>query len=112
MHVQRLDATKASEAYRRAYGFATAEDSVYVASELAWMAWDDMNIRSSFARDSLLAMEQEGDLSGASKGYASLLPTLSAPTAVDEIDWRLAIVDYNLGDAEEVLDAGEEPGLA
>ena len=102
MHVQRIDALQASEAYRRAYDFAvSAEDSAYVAGELEWMAWDDQNIRSSFARDSLLRLEQDGDLSGARRGYSELLGTLSSRTATDEIDWRLAIVDYNLGNAEE-----------
>ena len=105
MHVQRIDAARASEAYRRAYDFAlTAEDSAYVTGELEWMAWDDMNIRSSFARDSLLLLEQQGDLSGARRGYAELLGSLSSRTAIDETDWRLSIVDYNLGNAEEAAD--------
>ena len=101
MHVKRLDAERASAAYNRAYAFAvTPDDSAYIAGELQWMAWDEMNIGSSFARDSLLALEQGGDLVGARRGYAELLPGLSARSAIDEIDWRLAIVDYNLDNAE------------
>ena len=101
MHVQRLDATRASAAYERARDFAlTAEDSSYVNGELEWMAWDDQNLRSAFARDSLLTLEQGGDLNAARSGYAALLPELSAPAAIDEIDWRLGIVDYNLGNNE------------
>jgi tetratricopeptide (TPR) repeat protein len=101
MHVQRLDALRAGEAYDRAMTWATtAEDSAYVAGELEWMAWDDMNIASSFARDSLLLLEQEGDLAGARSGYAALVAGLTATAAIDETEWRLAIVDYNLGETE------------
>lgn len=102
MHVQRLDAGRALEGYQRALDFApTVEDSAYVNGELEWMAWDDQNLRSAFTRDSLLTLEQGGDLAGARSGYAALLPDLSAQTAIDEIDWRLGIVEYNLGDNEE-----------
>ena len=49
MHVQRLDADRALEAYRRALDFApTADDRAYVNGELEWMAWDDQNLRSAF----------------------------------------------------------------
>jgi len=101
MHVQRLDAPRAQESYDRAMAWATtAADSGYVAGELEWMAWDEMNIASSFARDSLLLMEQQGDLNGARRGYAALLVSVSAQAARDETEWRLAIVDYNLGETE------------
>ena len=65
------------------------------------MAWDDGNIASSFARDSLVALEQAGDLTAARDGYLVLLPALTSASAVDETDWRLAIVDYNLGNTEQ-----------
>lgn len=98
MHVRRLDADRATTAYSRARDFApTAEDRAYVEGELAWMEWDDGNIANAFARDSLLALEQGGDLQAARDGYADLLPGLSSRGAVDETEWRLAIVDYNLG---------------
>ena len=101
MHVQRLDAPRAETAYDRALPWATTpEDSAYVAGELEWMAWDDMNIASSFTRDSLLSLESEGDLEGARSGYQRLLPDLSARLAIDETEWRLSIVEYNLGIAE------------
>jgi tetratricopeptide (TPR) repeat protein len=102
MHIQRLDAMQATAAYDRAlpYGL-TAEDSAYIAGEMEWMAWDDMNIASSMARDSLLQLEQAGDLAGARSGYAALLAGLTSRAASDETDWRLAIVDYNLGSQEE-----------
>lgn len=105
MHVRRLDARRAQEAYDRALAYATThEDSAYIAGELEWMAWDDMNIRSSYARDSLLALEQDGELEAARRGYADLLGRLSNRSAIDETEWRLAIVDYNAGRTEEAAE--------
>lgn len=101
MHVRMLDATGAAAAFARALGFAaTTADSAYVRGELAWMAWDDMNIASVVARDSLAALAQAGALAAARDGFHALRATLSAAGAIDEIDWRLAIVDYNLGAGE------------
>ncbi len=105
MHVRRLDARRATEAYDRAFDFATTlDDSAYIAGELEWMAWDENNIASAFARDSLLALEQAGDLASAREGYAVLLEGLTARTAIDETDWRLAIVDYNIGNTAGAAD--------
>jgi tetratricopeptide (TPR) repeat protein len=105
MHIRRLDAERAGAAFRRALPFAqTVEDSTYIEGELAWMAWDAGNIASSFARDSVIAIEQSGDLAAAREGYVALLPLLSEPRAVDETDWRLAIVDYNIGNTEAAAD--------
>jgi len=101
MHVRRLDAAPAASAFEKSLRYAPAsEDSAYVSGELRWMAWDDMNLASSFARDSLAALEQSGDLEAARDGYDRLLPQLRAQGAIDEVDWRLAIVDYNLGRGE------------
>ena len=68
------------------------------------MAWDDSNIASAFARDSLLALEQAGELAPARHGYAVLLAELTSRSAIDETDWRLAIVDYNIGNTAEAAD--------
>lgn len=105
MHVRRLEADRAVAAYETALAVApSADDSAYVTGELEWMAWDDMNIRSAFARDSLLALEQSGELEAARRGYAELLGDLSSREAIDETEWRLAIVDYNLGNEEEAAE--------
>ncbi len=109
VHILRYDAPQAETAFQRALRYApTPDDTAYVRGELEWMAWDDMNIASSFARDSIGELEQNGDLEAARAGYDQLLPTLSKRTAIDEIDWRIAIVDYNLdraADAAERLQA-------
>ena len=105
MHVERLDGDRAVSAYQRARDYAvTPEDSDYIAGQMEWMAWDDLNIATSLARDSLLALEQAGDLAAAHSGYVELLPLLSTRSAADEIEWRLSIVDYNLGNAESAAE--------
>jgi tetratricopeptide (TPR) repeat protein len=101
MHIRRLDAERARTAFRQGLRYApTAADTTYIEGELAWMAWDDFDIASSFARDSIVAVEQAGDLAAARAGYLGLLPRLSATGAIDETEWRLAVVDYNLGNTE------------
>ena len=104
MRVRLLDAEGAVSAYTHALIHApTAADSVYVNAELAWIAWDDTNIAASLARDSLAALEEDGDLAAARRGYQVLLPTLTAVKAINEVDWRLAIVDYNTGNGEAAV---------
>jgi len=97
MHVHARAAAPARAAYERAAAFApTEEDRAYIAGELAWLAWDDDDITSSLARDSLMALEQEGELERARAGYLELVDRLTTRSAVDETEWRIAIVDYGL----------------
>ena len=105
MRVRQLDAGRAATAFTQALAYApSAEDSAYVIGEQQWMEWDDMNLSSSFKRDSLAGLEQGGDLAEARAGYLALLSALTSSSATDEIDWRLAIVDYNLGNGEDAAD--------
>ena len=97
MYVKLQDADRAVEAYPRAGAHATtAADSAVATGELEWLA--------SLARDSLAALEQGGDLDAARDGYEDLLGRLGSPTAIDETEWRLAILDYNLGREEEAAE--------
>jgi tetratricopeptide (TPR) repeat protein len=101
MHMQNRSADAAGIALDDAMGYArTTVDSSHVAGEIEWMNWDDGNLTSSFARDSLASVEETGNLDAARTGYETLLGQLTAQPAFDEIDWRLAIVDYNLGNSE------------
>ena len=104
MWVRQADATAARAAFARALGFArTAEDSSYVRGELEWIAWDGDRIGSSAMRDSIVEIERTGDLNGARDGYHRLRSLVSAPRAVDEVDWRLAIVEYSLGHGDSAV---------
>ena len=104
IHILRRDATEAVAAFDRAKRLApTEDDRRYVEREREWMSWDDMNLSSSFARDSLISMEQSGDLTKARAGYVALLPSLQKQRAKDEIEWRLAIVDYKMGSSDQAV---------
>jgi hypothetical protein len=98
MHVRRLDAEEALTAYRRGADFAdSAEDSAFVKEQLDWIAWDGNRIQNSMARDSLAALADAGQLEAALDGFEALKNQVTLRSAADEIDWRLAIVEYNLG---------------
>jgi tetratricopeptide (TPR) repeat protein len=101
MHIRDRSADAAYVALEDAMGYArTTPDSLHVAGEVVWMDWDDGNIASSFARDSLATVEEAGNLAAARVGYETLLGRLTRQSAIDEINWRIAIVDYNLGNGE------------
>ncbi|MFN0098430.1 MAG: hypothetical protein ACKVS7_07140 [Gemmatimonadaceae bacterium] len=99
MHVRTRDAVQARAAFERSLSTArTADDTSYVRGELDWIAWDDGRIASSVARDSLADLVRSGKLADARAGYAELRRMVTTPRAVDEVDWRLAIVEYELGE--------------
>ena len=82
----------------------TAEDREIVQSDIDFINWDDGNIAASFARDSLVAIEANGNLNGAETGYLALLNGLKTQKARDHIQWRLSIVQYELGKEEVAAD--------
>ncbi|MDH5234343.1 MAG: hypothetical protein OEW77_05235 [Gemmatimonadota bacterium] len=101
MWVRLRDAAEARTAYARALGYARmAAESSYVRGELDWIAWDGGRIESSAMRDSLVDVERRGELGGAREGYRRLRSLVTAPRAIDEVDWRLAIVEYAMGDGD------------
>ncbi len=105
MHVRRLDAGEAIDAYRRGAEFAvTPEDTAFVREQLAWIAWDGNRIQTSMARDSLAALADAGQLETARDGFQALKGEVTLRSASDEIEWRLAIVEYNLGLVDEAAD--------
>ncbi len=105
VHVLRRDAGAAVAAYDRALVLAPdAEEMAFIRGEMEWIQWDNGNLASSFARDSLISMEQESQLNEAERGYESLLGSVSSPRAIDETEWRLAGVQYKIGKGDEAAD--------
>ncbi len=104
MWVRQRDAPEAQAAFARALSYArTAEDTSYVRGELDWIAWDAGKIASTAMRDSIVETERKGDLGGARDGYRRLRTLVTAPRAIDEVEWRLALVEYNLGEVESAV---------
>lgn len=97
-YLQRLDEIKSKEAFVKGYEFASSEEyKEIIQGEITFIDWDSGNIRASFARDSLMKLSNAGQPSNALEGYRELVPTLRSQRATDEIDWRIAILEYELG---------------
>ncbi len=82
----------------------TEEDSAILQTDIDFINWDSGNIAGSFARDSLAALAAAEQYVQAESGYLALMPTLRSQSAQDHIDWRLAIVQYEMGKEEEAAD--------
>lgn len=105
VHVNRRDANAAMAAYERALELAPDNSEVaFIKGEIEWLNWDRGNLTASFARDSLIVLEQEGQLEDAERGFAQLLPQLQSQQAIDETEWRLAAVQYKVGKGDEAAD--------
>jgi tetratricopeptide (TPR) repeat protein len=74
-----------------------------VQSVIDWINWDDGNILASEKRDEVLekvAAEQFGE---AEVGFRDLLGRLRTQRARDEVEWRLALVEYQLDKKEQAI---------
>jgi tetratricopeptide (TPR) repeat protein len=93
----------AVDSYRRALALAKSdEDRDELQGSIDWILWDDGNILNVKARDSIIRVEREGDYTAARKAYSELLPGLSGETAVDEVDWKIATIDYQFLDEKNM----------
>lgn len=82
----------------------TEEDSAIVQTDIDFINWDNGNIAGSFSRDSLAALASAEQYVQAESGYLALMPNLRTQSARDHIDWRLAIVQYEMGKEEEAAE--------
>ena len=98
-------ADPALAAYDKAEQVATTEeDSAFVAEEIEWVRWDDGNIANSFARDSLVQLVDTGAYEEARQGFTDLRSSVETQDARDWTDWRLALVEYEVGDRDTAAD--------
>lgn len=71
---------------------------------LNWIDWDGGNIRAAEIRDEILKLETNNDYKKARAGYLELLKTLKTPRAKNEINWKIASIEYNIiGRKKEAL---------
>lgn len=91
--------------FNEAYQLARApNERQAVRSMIDFINWDDGNIRASMARDSLIALRRDGQIADAERGFVSLYNQLNTQRARDEIDWRIAIIHFEM---EKEDDAAE-----
>ncbi|WP_340106289.1 tetratricopeptide repeat protein [Rhodohalobacter sp. 8-1] len=100
-----LQAPEALKAFELAKELApTDEDKEFAEAEIEFINWDNGNIKGSFARDSLVMLVNSERLNAAESGFKELKPSLQTQTARDEVDWRLAVVEYQLEKDETAAD--------
>jgi len=98
-------AEEALETFNKAYQLARASnEQEAVRSMIDFINWDDGNIRASMARDSLLALRRDGQLADAERGFLTLYNQLETPSARDEVDWRIAVIHFEMEREDEAAD--------
>jgi len=71
---------------------------------LNWIDWDGGNIRAAELKDDILTMEKIGAYKKAREKYLDLLKILTTQQAENEINWKIASIEYNfLGRKEDAL---------
>lgn len=76
----------------RSYSRNEAEQDE-IKKNIDWIEWDGGNIRASELNDSL-SIVNNLDKVGAKNGYLSLLALLRTKKAADEINWKIAFIDF------------------
>ena len=88
----------ALENLHRALTLATNEATKRtVRSVIDWINWDDGNIEASEERDRIFELEARELYQEAAQAYKALLPKLQTQRARDEIQWRLALIEFDEG---------------
>lgn len=101
-YLKLFDEFGSKDAFLEAQKYANTEDfKDIVEGELRFIDWDEGNIKASYARDSLIQLVSLGDLQGALVGFESLLMSLRSQRAKDEIEWRAALLNYEMGESEK-----------
>ncbi|MDZ7342065.1 MAG: hypothetical protein ONB27_11975 [candidate division KSB1 bacterium] len=83
--------------YLNKAGELTRDEAVHeeLNKYIRWIKWDDGNIRASELRDAVIKIEQQGDLRKARGQYLELLPLLKTLRARNEINWKIASIEFN-----------------
>jgi len=81
-----------------------SDQTASIESELDYINWDDGNIIASEFREKAVSLVNLGQLAEAEKEFIDLYKRLNTTKAKDEIQWRLAVVEYQLGKVETAAD--------
>ncbi len=80
--------------FRAALPFAAAEDSAQILRTIDWITWDDGGIRTAEYRDEAFRAEREKRFSDARRAYLSGIQVARTQAAHEELEWRLALLEY------------------
>jgi tetratricopeptide (TPR) repeat protein len=73
----------------------STSNALQLQNYLNWIKWDDGNLKASELRDEAQRIEQAGDFKKAHSKYLELLEILTTQKAKNEIDWKVASIDFN-----------------
>jgi len=79
----------------------TEQNKQIVQSYIDWINWDDGNIPASENRDVLLEYVNNSEYKEAGKGFEKLIPSLKTQKAINEIQWRLSVIEFQNLEKEE-----------
>ncbi|MDI6401633.1 hypothetical protein QLX67_06475 [Balneolaceae bacterium ANBcel3] len=100
-----FDADHAIKEFETALNYTSSESDIEATnSQIEFINWDDGNILGSMRRDSLITLASNGKMEEAESGFKDLLTSLKTISARDEIDWRLGVVQYQLGKQEVAVE--------
>lgn len=89
------DAERGIQNLQRALTYASTEkERTDIQSYVDWINWDDGNVKAVELRDQYLALQEQGKHGDAAKGFLKLIPALRTRNAIDEIVWRLAVLEF------------------
>jgi len=90
------------ENLNRALQYASSQqerDDIH--SYIAWINWDDGNTRAVELRDKFIAYQDQEKYKEAARGFEKLIPMLKTRRAIDEIAWRLAVLEFQFLDRQD-----------
>jgi len=73
----------------------SASNAQQLQNYLNWIEWDGGNLKASELRDEAQHVEQAGEYKKAHSKYLQLLGILTTQQAKNEIDWKVASIDFN-----------------
>ena len=80
--------------FRAALPFASTEDSAQILRTIGWITWDDGGIRTAEFRDEAFRAEREKRFDDARRAYLSGIQVARTHAAREELEWRLALLEY------------------
>jgi tetratricopeptide (TPR) repeat protein len=80
--------------FRSALAFASSSDSAQILKTIEWINWDNGGIRTAECRDEAFLAEHENRFGDARKAYSQGIQVARTQAAREELEWRLALLEY------------------
>ena len=99
---KQYDNKNALTLFARAKTYAISHaDSELVDNYISWIQWDGGNIATAEMKSKLLQLLKQEKYEEAKNGFEQLIGKLHTQSAKDEINWRIACIEYEFLDQKE-----------